>query len=450
MKRFSHYLNETALLSEGSFAKFKVGEQPKFSDRDKEKIGKRLSDYVKMNPNDIQDIHYSAVGKQVKSFLNTNQTEIKVTDKKVLKRLAKYMSIFTVDVNGDNVKVTQGKGKVLFKYSSGRGFFFQSEKSVSNPTTAQQETGTIKFLEFYQYNSGKHPTRNQINDIVGFIFDENWYKSFINHTNAITSVIKLNKKHKIELDSDDSSIGQVIFKMLKKNHSFKQSNDNWNPADIWIYNSSSKSNILTELDSAESVTEFNIIMKKLFNSGDLMGISLKKSVKRTTAKTIDTSNVKPFALKFAPTVYDVKNTYWDIKTSGYPKGFMIRARAKAAAITKVGDIKIYFEGKIDKSSEFLGAIAAPLVKTPGSDTVNFEVDIDTIKSMASKVSASGPMTFKNMDMLEEMDDIKLIYVYVMMRYASDIYKSGNDNLKKLAMSGYKLNDYSSIHYKVGG
>jgi hypothetical protein len=129
---------------------------------------------------------------------------------------------------------------------------------------------------------------------------------------------------------------------------------------------------------------------------------------------------------------------------------MIRARAKAAAITKVGDIKIYFEGKIDKSSEFLGAIAAPLVKTPGSDTVNFEVDIDTIKSMASKVSASGPMTFKNMDMLEEMDDIKLIYVYVMMRYASVIYKSGNDNLKKLAMSGYKLNDYSSIHYKVGG
>jgi hypothetical protein len=38
----------------------------------------------------------------------------------------------------------------------------------------------------------------------------------------------------------------------------------------------------------------------------------------------------------------------------------------------------------------------------------------------------------------------------MMRYASVIYKSGNDNLKKLAMSGYKLNDYSSIHYKVGG
>ena len=145
MKRFSHYLTETALLSEGSFAKFKVGEQPKFSDRDKEKIGKRLSDYVKMNPNDIQDIHYSAVGKQVKSFLNTNQTEIKVTDKKVLKRLAKYMSIFTVDVNGDNVKVTQGKGKVLIKFNNRRYCVCMIDERFI-PILVKNKTNNIVYL----------------------------------------------------------------------------------------------------------------------------------------------------------------------------------------------------------------------------------------------------------------------------------------------------------------
>lgn len=443
MKSFKTFLNE------GSSPKYKVGEQPKFKDRDKEKVSKRLADFIKMNPDYIQDIHFSAGGMQVKTFNNTNQTEVKITDKKVLHKLAKYMSVFDVEVNGDNVKVTNGKGKLLFKFSSGRGFYFKSEEGSSTPSTEQQETGTIKFLEYYQYNN-KHPTKAQISDMVGFVFDDNWYNSFINHTNAITNVIKLKKNHKIELDSDSSSIGQVIFGMLKKNHNFKEKNDNWNPADIWVYDSSSRSKILTELDSAGSVSEFNLTMKKFFESNELLGISLKKAVRPVRAKKIDTSKVKPFDLKFAETTYDITNKHWDIKTSGYPKGFMIRGRAKAAAITKVGDIKIYFEGKIENSKEFLGAIASTLVKSSGSDKVNFDVTVNDVKEMAKKVESAGPMKFKNMNKLEEIEDINLIYIYVMMRYALNIYKEGKDNLKKLAMSGYKLNDYSCIHYKVGG
>jgi len=443
MKQFKTF------LTEGAFAKHKVGEEPTFKNKDKGKVAKRLVDFVKMNPDSVDDIHYSAVGKQAKSFTDSTQTEIKVTDKKTLAKITKYMSVFDTVVDGETTKVSSGTGKVLFKFSSGRGFFFQSEKSQGTPTTEQQETGTIKFLEFKQQNN-KYPTMNQINDIVGFVFDEAWYKSFTNHANAITKAIKLTKKFKIELDSDRSSIGADIFNMLKKNHAFKGLKDNWNPADIWIYEGTKKSKIITALDSAKSLVDFNIVIKELFDKGLLYGVSLKKAVKPTTAKVIDTSNVKPFDLKFAPSVYDTSNTYWDIKTSGYPKGFMIRARAKAAAITKISDIKIYFEGKIDKSTEFLGAIAAPLIKTTGSDTVAFEVTVANVLELSKELSKLGHMKFKNIDKLDTLEYNRLVYVYVMMRYAITIYKAGDDNLKKLAMAGYKLNDYSSIHYKVGG
>jgi len=443
MKQFKTF------LTEGAFAKYKVGEEPTFKNKDKGKIAKRLVDFVKMNPDTVDDIHYDAVGKQSKSFNDSTQTEIKVTDKRTLAKITKYMSVFDTVVDGDTTKVIVGSGKVLLKFSSGKGFFFQSEKSQGTPSTPQHETGVIKFLEYKQQNN-KYPTMNQVNDMVGFVFDESWYKSFTNHANAITKVIKLSKKYKIDLDSDSSSIGTDIFNMLRKNHSFKDKNDNWNPADIWIYEGTKKSYIINQLDSAKSLVDFNIIIKELFTKGLLYGVSLKKSTKPTTAKIIDNSNVKPFDLKFAPSVYDILNKHWDIKTSGEPKGFMIRARAKAQAITKLSDIKIYFEGKVDKSLVFLGAIAAPLIKTTGSDKVSFEVTTTNVLELSKELSKLGHMSIKNIDKLDTLEYNKLVYVYVMMRYALTIYRAGNDNLKTLAMSGYKLNDYSSIHYKVGG
>jgi hypothetical protein len=436
-------------IIEGSYAKYKVGEHPKFKNKDKDKISKRLVNFIKMHPEATSDIHFDAAGAEFKTFSTNSQTEIKVTDKKTLSKITKYMSIYDIEVNGFNTKVTNGTGIVLFKFSSGRGFYFQSEKPQGTPTTAQQETGTIKFLEYNQQNN-KYPTMNQINEMVGFVFDESWYKSFTNHTIAINRVLKLTKKHKIELDSDSSSIGAIIFKILKKNHSFKGLKDNWNPADIWIYDGTKRSSIITKLDSALSIVDFNLIIKKLFEDGYLYGVSLKKAVKPTTAKVIDISDVKPFSLSFAKSEYNITNTYWDIKTSGEPKGFMIRARAKAAAITKISDIKIYFEGKIENSSEFLGAIESSLIKTSGSDTISFEVSVDDIKTISKDLSNIGKMSFKNMDKLDTIEYSKLVYIYVMMRYALNIYKAGKDNLNKLAMSGFKLNDYSSIHYKVGG
>ena len=85
-----------------------------------------------------------------------------------------------------------------------------------------------------------------------------------------------------------------MFSILKKRHSFKESNDNWNPADIWIVNTSKESQILTELDSTNSVIDFNVKMKEYFENRWLVGVSLKKVSGKVTPKLIDASKIKPF------------------------------------------------------------------------------------------------------------------------------------------------------------
>ena len=204
------------------------------------------------------------------------------------------------------------------------------------------------------------------------------------------------------------------------------------------------------MDSSLSVTDFNVMMKSFFEKQWLIGVSLKKVGKKTTAKLIDVSSAKPFKLDFASTQYNIENTYWDIQTKGFPERFMIRARAKAKSITTLKDLKIYFEGKLKNSTEFLGAIPTNMIKSPGSDTVAFDVTEDIIKDMNKKVESHGFMKVKNVTSLSSMDEMKKIYVYVMLRYADSIYSAGKDNLQKLGRAGFKLNDFSSIHYKVGG
>lgn len=436
-------------LIEGTAKKFKVGNEPSFRNKDKAEISKRLRDFVKMYPDYQREIHYPADGQRTKGYADDNQMEVKITSDTLIRDLEKYMSIFSVQRTGKDLKVVNKSGVFLFKFSSGRGFFYASEGKQTTPTIAQQETGTIKTLEYMIMNK-KEPSHNEVNDMVGFVFDDGWYSNFIHSSKAILEFVLLSPKYAIHLDSDSKSIGSHIFSMLKRKFSFKVAKDNWNPSDIWIFDSSKKSFIITELDTTQSIVDFNAKLKQLFDQKILLGVSLKKVTRKTTAKIVDTSKVKPFKLEFAPCSYNINNTYWDIETSGYPDRFMIRARAKAKSISNKNDIKIYFEGKLKNSSEFLGSIPTNLIKWPGSDTTTFDVTKDMVVDLINKVTRISPMNIVGQDKLDNMDEMKLLYTYVMLRYAESIYEKGLDNLKTLAMAGFKMNDYSSIHLKVGG
>jgi len=442
------------IINEANSAKLRV---EKFKLSSMKNIGKktiilRLMNFVKSNPEYSDEIHLPAPTGKAAAYNKDSMTVIAVTDKSILAHIKRSMNIFDIaSQKGDDeyvVSSTNGS-KVKFRLSSGRGFYFDGEKEQSSPTTAQQETGTIKFLEHFIYN-GRYPSKKEVSEIVGFNFDDKWYSSFVNQADAITKFIHLKSSMRIDLDSSSSSIGKKAYSLLKRNHGFKESDDNWNPADIWIVDTGKESKILAELDAAPSVLDFNVKMKEFFDDKTLIGVSLKKMLHSAQAKVIDISKAKPFDLSFKESIYNVSNTYWDIETSGYPERFMIRARAKAKTITKKSDIRIFFEGKLKNSSEFLGAIPTRFIKTSGSDSVSFDIDYDHVVSMANEVEKLGFMKVKNLEALKSSDEMKLTYVYVMLRYAQKIYSAGKNNLQNLGRAGFKLNKFSSVHLKVGG
>ena len=462
-KNFFHQqiIEEEELLEEGRYQKYKVGNQPKSKNKNKQEIMDRLSDFTKLKPESVDFIHLP--GENEKEFANYNSNKsllIKISDLSVLKDLQSYLDKFAdfeVIQNERNFIVTKGIGKVKFSISSGNGFFFASSGEQENPLTHQQETGTIKTIEFYQLNN-REPSHSEINEIVGFSFDEKWYRNFIFQLEALKEFIPdINStKYTIDLDSDSHSIGKSLYSMLKQKFKYKDSKDNWNPADIWVYEGNKRNKILTELSLSSNIVEFNLKLQEMFNEKILIGVSLKKMLRKSSPQVVSSGSLKSkFDLQYKKTEYNVTNTYYDLMTTGYPEKFMIRVRSRAKTITKASDIKIYFEGKKHRSTEFLGAISKSLIKsTFGADVdyvpTGLDVTKETIKTMADKVERTGFMKVSNVDKLKDDDKLKLIHTYLMLRYALYFFTADKDFLNKAAMAAHKLSSDSSIHLKIGG
>jgi len=453
MKNFSTFLNEQKLneSSGAAFPKYKIGLEPKFKSKEKQEIANKIRAFIKIHPDLIRDFHYPANGKDSTSFKGNTLMKVKCTNQSSLLKLYHYLAtFFSCEISGKNLKISNPNYIFAVNFSSGRGFYFNDEKTQSTPSTATQETGTIIALKYF----AKHRDFIKpviLNELAKFNFDAKWQKSFVYQVNAINDFISITSSMGIDLDSDSKSIGHIIFKKFKK-LGFNGAKDNWNPADIWIYNQSYKQNILTKLDKAKNLVEFNIIMKELFKDRILIGVSLKKALKPTIAKTIDNTQINSFGIKFDKSTMSLKNTYFDIQTKGFPKNFMIRARAKAKSITKESDIKIYFEGKLKNSTEFLGAIPKSKFSSllPNSDKPPKEVDYQMMKQLIGEVQAQGYMKITDLDSLDFTDELKIKYMYVLVRYLKYIYSIDEQYLTELAMAGFKMNNYSSIHIKVGG
>ncbi len=440
-----------SIKKSGQHSKYKIGKEAKFIDKLKAEIADKIREFIKKNKDILYDFYYPKTGNDSKAFKNDNVIVLKVTNKKSIKALFNFLKkYFECSLSGNDFKVINQKYKFYIKFSSGKGFFFEDEGTLSAPSTKEQELGTIFALKYYIKNKTFAESK-LINSEIGFTFDNNWQNNFINHVTAINSFIKLDNSYEIELDSAANKIGDKIFKLLKK-LGFKESKDNWNPADIWIYKTSKKSFIMTSLAKAESVNEFNQLIKKYFNAKILLGVSLKKMIKLKNAVIIDSASNNDFKLKFAKSSMSLLNTYYDIKTTGFPKDFLIRARAKAKTISKETDIRIYFEGKKSNSTEFLGAIPKTKFSSllPKSDTAPKIVNYEILKKLINDVKIKKYMTIKDIDKLDFSNELNIKYLYVLIRYLKYIYSMPDDFITDLGLAGYKMNKFSSIHLKVGG
>lgn len=432
--------------------KFRAGEHPTFKNSTKSSVADEISKFVIKNPEAKEFIFYPDASS--KNGLGYNDDKIfilAVTSAEVYNMLHTHLkNLFVIkDYSGKTHFDVEGVFRI--RISSGRGFSFSGEGGKSNPKTSQQELGTIMFLEFFLKN-GTYPTNEEINDLVGFKFDSGWYKSFSSQTNAIMMYFgsNLTSSSKIELDSDKKKIGNAVFSMFKKLPDVPAgvSKDNWNPADIWIYEN--RETVISKLSKAKTVVEFNNTINYLFEQRELVGVSLKKASKVATAKVVR-GEIKEFDLKPSKSTINIKTTYVDIQTTGSENEFFIRSRAKAGN----GTIGIYFEGKEKGSTTFLGAIDKKLVSSLTGFSDNILPDDLSKKSLIGvldKLSAKNdvvPTDYRSVFCDEcEIDDRELKRMYVLYTYMLKIQSLEEKDFNRLVASGYKMNDYSSTHLKV--
>ena len=390
---------------------------------------------------------------------------------------------------GDTYVLSVG-GQFFRLYLSGRtlsNVIGEDGKAVDakKPSTAQQEDGCMISL-----NEGKLLKHEQINDKIGFDFNEDWYKSFKLSFEAFTKNV-INEKHLGDYvfyrDSDKKKPN--FLNEITDEKILPTKKDNWNPADVWAVKKSEMSKIELEVtklykqmnDKNVSIEKLNKFVENKFKDKSLLGISLKQVT--SNKATLDT--IKNDAKFFKAIIYKGvsnkfkfigKNSYVDILTkfSCFKSNnieYRFRFRSRAAS----GQLDMYGEGQPVTQKTFDGAIDKQYTLNVFlKDGVNFTRFIKTFNAKKAKSVTDGlnllPSTYSafvkfvkankfdfiNVDLNSMKEDLKdeykvkraiynLYYVYMI-----ETFKNRKEMMKQFYLAAKKMSEFSSIHYKIYG
>jgi len=377
---------------------------------------------------------------------------------------------------GVQIDIIVGTSKIRLYNSGGRLTNVIDEngnlETASKPSTALQEDAIVWCLNNNNFDKDK------IREDLKFNFDKTWNESF---EKTFASIKKMSGKDKIEIKSyityrDSNNKKPQFLNAMTNGAILPDKKDNWNPADIWLVKKGYDGKDILELCKKikagnETFVALNDLVKEHFINRKLIGISLKQvtSGKATIKKMeVDIDLVK--SIKFLKISrkqsMSAMNSYYDINflysEAGKPKNYIFRFRPKG----KSGSLKVYMEGKPPERKTFDGAVSKDMLnkKFFKNDLIDFEKKIDkvsakdkTIKEFIGSVDAnlydfiSKSNEFIDISDLDKKGNTEYItkrgaiitfFLYLMAR------ENKNVILKECLLSSLKINDFSSIHYKI--
>lgn len=347
-------------------------------------------------------------------------------------------------------------------------------KTALKPKTEQQEDAIRYLLE-----SAKLQTKENINKAIKFDFDKDWHDSFVRSFIGISkNILTLSEMKQYNFYRDSNNAKPKFLNQITDQQILPDSKDNWNPADIWCVKKSKEASLAKEVDTlyakvvkSKDIEMLNDFVFKKFKSKELIGISLKQvttpnaTVKKvqTDAKYISNLNYVGVLEKF---LFKCSNTYFDIlfKMKNFKEviNYRFRFRPRAAS----GQIKTFGEGQPIEQKTFDGAVSADVVTSLFVDVREFENRVLTIKTMSNVLSTlkiSGldknfvSFVIKNnfkFVKVEELEDklsdyeIKRAIVLLYYIYKFETFSNKPKLFKAFYLAAKKMNEYSSIHYKV--
>ena len=347
-------------------------------------------------------------------------------------------------------------------------------KTASKPKTEQQEDGVRYLLE-----SGKLQSKENINKAIGFNFDKDWHDSFERTFNGISSnIMKSTEMKSYNFYRDSNPSKPKFLNQLTDARILPDSKDNWNPSDIWAVKRSSENKLTSEVNKlfntvlkTKDIEKLNDFIFKKFQSKEIIGISLKQvTTPKATVKKIQTDAKFMNSIRFDGILkkfeFNASNSYFDIlfkmKVFKETVEYRFRFRPRGAS----GQIKTFGEGQPIEQKTFDGAVSSDVVISEFTDVRAFENNVLKLKTKGNVLSTLKTSNLnkdfvdfviddkfkfvKVSELQDKLSDYEIKRAVVLLYYIYNFETANNKQrvFKRFYLAAKKMNDFSSIHYKV--
>jgi len=347
-------------------------------------------------------------------------------------------------------------------------------KTASKPKTEQQEDGVRYLLE-----SAKLQSKMNINKAVGFNFGQDWHNSFEKTFKGISdNIMQPTTMKQYNFYRDSNPRKPKFLNQLTDARILPDSKDNWNPSDIWAVKKTSENKLISEVNNlfnivlkTKDIEKLNSFIFQKFQSKDIIGISLKQvTTPKATVKKIQTDAKFMNSLKYDGILkkfeFNASNSYFDIlfkmKVFKETVNYRFRFRPRGAS----GQVKTFGEGQPVEQKTFDGAVSSDVVVSEFRDVRTFENNVLKVKTKNNVLTTlktsnlnedfvdfviDDKFKFVKISELEDkLSDYEIKRAIVLLYYIYNFETASNKQrvFKRFYLAAKKMNEFSSIHYKV--
>jgi len=306
-----------------------------------------------------------------------------------LKKSLRLDNVFDIGNGNDSITLIDSNGKVfLIKGKSNSindifNHYSKNAKSVTGLLTEIKETYSLVVFKSYFENKKILSEEEAIQSVLKSIPKAKEYLSTLYYTSAMKQLDAFKsgyvKKKGYHYERQGGKLTKKLYENARKLTG--KSNDNWNPADVWMIHKSFDMNPLYE---ARTSSEFNFLLSEAFRKGDVIPISLKQ-VQSNKAKVsiIDPPKLlkEKIDLDFSFDKIDVSNTFNN--ASIFTKcGYVVRAGYKGSG----NSLNVSLEGSFKNVNYQLGAIDAKIYKNVLREEYQYNTRSTTVSKLQYTVA----------------------------------------------------------------
>lgn len=393
----------------------------------------------------------------------------KTANKTIAAAMGKDIEIAAETADAEEVKVGTGTESVYIKTDGKILKIIGSASTINNSfnhagggksdthkKTRCKEAMSVIIFKHYLEKGSTMSEEDAIKELPKYDADPAVYNS-VYYSSAVLQLVSFRKIKRM---------GDMIFEFQGDTYSAKiyakskvlgapASPDNWNPADIWLFNSKFAGSMDSELSKINHIQELNLWIRRNYLSKNIVPISLKQAEGKSSIELIEPIKYKDRKLKYDFTLNKIqiagtcKSVFVETKS-----GFTFKANARAAK----DNPNLFYEGTMKNENFSMGAIDKTAWDEYSKGEVPNGKDIKPTPALLKKAAATYKKYSKNIakkdnDVLfnpdfKKMDELfqqRYIHCADFLRFIMENY---DDAIKFGFFASMKVTAINSMYLKI--